>query len=187
MNVIINERGYWESGRNNSHIYDTSVCAGIFSFLKDQQIHSILDLGCGTGEYCAYFLTQNIECDAYDGNPNTPELSNGIGKVLDLSIDFDLNKKYDCVLSLEVGEHIPEKYEAIFINNICKHSSKWIILSWAIPGQIGDGHVNCQTNEYIINQLKTYNFSYHKEISDYLRMNSIMPWFRNTIMVFLYQ
>ena len=69
--------------------------------------------------------------------------------VLDLAIDFDLNKQYDWVLSLEVGEHIPAKYFDTFIKNLCKHSKEGIILSWAIKDQDGLGHVNCRPNEYI--------------------------------------
>jgi hypothetical protein len=184
MSFFIHERGYWDSGKNNSHIYDHTLCSAIHSFVLGNSIHSILDLGCGTAEYAAYFISNGIDCDAYDGNPNTPQLSKGLGKVLDLSIFFDLNKLYDCVISLEVGEHIPEKYESIFIDNVCKHALKNIILSWAIPGQIGDGHVNCRTNEYIIDKVQQRGFVYDANSSNYLRLNSTAPWFRNTCMVF---
>jgi cyclopropane fatty-acyl-phospholipid synthase-like methyltransferase len=184
MTLLINQNGYWETANDAGHVHDTNLCVCIYEFLRNNNINSLLDLGCGTGDYCKYFLNQNIMCDAYDGNPNTPIISNGIGKVLDLSNDCDLNKMYDCVLSLEVGEHIPKQYEDIFINNVCKHSSKWIILSWAIVGQAGNGHVNCQNNDYIIDKLEKNNFSLQESHSKYLRENSIAPWFKNTIMVF---
>jgi cyclopropane fatty-acyl-phospholipid synthase-like methyltransferase len=182
--MAINKRGYWESGRNDSHVYDETLCIHIYNFLKNNTIKSIVDMGCGTGEYSKYFIEKNIVCDAYDGNPNTPQISNGIGKVLDLSVDINLNKKYDCVLSLEVGEHIPKTYEETFLRNICKHTDKYLILSWAILGQIGYGHVNCQNNDYIIKKMREHNFNYEPEISSYLRQNSTAPWFKNTIMVF---
>jgi hypothetical protein len=132
------------------------------------------------------FLENNIECKAYDGNPNTPTLSNGLGAVLDLSVDTNLNHKYECVLSLEVGEHIPKQYEDIFINNICKHSNKLIIISWAIIGQAGDGHVNCQNNDYIISKITEQKFEYCPTHTNFLRHNSSLFWFKNTIMVFKY-
>lgn len=184
MSIKINQNGYWESTNNHGHVHDEKLCTSIYKFLKENNINAILDLGCGTGEYCKYFINNNIHCDAFDGNPNTPEISNGIGKILDLSVNIDLNQKYDCVLSLEVGEHIPQEYENTFINNVCKHSKKWIILSWAIVGQPGTGHVNCQDNEYIISRIEEYDFEYEVNISNYLRQNSTAPWFKNTIMVF---
>ena len=45
-------------------------------------------------------ISEGFKCEAYDGNPNTPEMTGGIGKVLDLSEKFDLNKKFDYVQKL---------------------------------------------------------------------------------------
>jgi hypothetical protein len=53
--------------------------------------------------------------------------------------DLDLN---DWIISLEVALHIPEKYEAVYLDNILRHATKRIILSWAVPGQGGISHIN---------------------------------------------
>ena len=53
----------------------------------------------------------NWQIDIDDGNPITPKMTGGIGKVLDLSKRFDLEKKFDYVISVEVAEHIPKEYE----------------------------------------------------------------------------
>jgi cyclopropane fatty-acyl-phospholipid synthase-like methyltransferase len=180
----INKNGFWESKNDIGHYYDVVLADSLLKFLQNNNIRTLLDLGCGKAEYCSYFIKNNIKCDAYDGNPYTHEISNCIGKVIDLSINFDLSKKYDCVLSLEVGEHIPQIYENIFIDNLCKHTNKWLILSWAIVGQIGNGHVNCQNNNYIIKKIEKYNFNYSTHYSIFLRENSSLTWFKNTIMVF---
>jgi hypothetical protein len=60
-----------------------------------------------------------------------------------------------------------------------------LIISWATPGQGGKGHVNEQTNEYVIDLFLTLGLEYKKEYSNYLR-NSITNcnWFKNTILVF---
>ena len=90
----------------------------------------------------------------------------------------------DYVLCLEVGEHVPQDFESILIDNIDRHNSKGVILSWAIIGQGGDGHVNCKNNEYIKNIF--LNLGYENDIREekYLRQNSLFDWFKNTIMVF---
>jgi cyclopropane fatty-acyl-phospholipid synthase-like methyltransferase len=181
----INQKGFWESENGIGHIFDKSLSNQLINFLKDNNIETVVDFGCGLGNYSSSMISSGMICEAYDGNPNTPTLTKGLGKVLDLSNPFDLDKKFDCVLSLEVGEHIPKEYEQIFIDNICNHTKNLLILSWAVIGQTGDGHVNCQNNDYVVNEMEKRGFNYDDKNSLILR-DSITnaPWFRNTIMVF---
>jgi hypothetical protein len=181
----INKNGFWETSTEIGHVHDKSLCYALINYLKEKDVKTLIDFGCGMADYVKSIINEKIICEAYDGNPNTEILTNGIGKVLDLSKEFYLNKKVDCVLSLEVGEHIPKEYEKIFIDNLCKHSNNLIILSWAIIGQDGDGHVNCQNNDYIISELKRRGFSYELDSSIKLRDSiSNAKWFKNTIMIF---
>lgn len=184
-NFTINEKGYWESEDSSGHVHDRNLCISIAAFLKNQKVKKVLDLGCGMGDYARFFINNEIECDAYDGNPNTPNLTQGIGKVLDFTEEFNLAETYECVLSLEVGEHIPNQYEQIFIDNLCRHSKKYILLSWAVIGQGGDGHVNCQNNDYVINEMIKRNFTFLSKETNHFR-NSVTnaTWFINTIMLF---
>ena len=43
---------------------------------------------------------------------------------------------------------MPPQFEEIFIENLHNNNKYGIILSWAIKGQSGYGHVNEQNNEY---------------------------------------
>jgi len=183
--MIINEKGYWETDNSFGHVYDNRLAIALNDFLIKEDAKNIVDFGCGMGDYLKMFYSNGINCDAFDGNPNTEMLTNGLGKVLDFSCPFDLAKKYNCVLSLEVGEHIPKKYEQIFLNNLKNHAENIIVLSWAVVGQGGSGHVNCQNNDYIIEQMSERNFTYDNLNSEYLRTQwSSAPWFEKTIMVF---
>ena len=66
-----------------------------------------------------------------------------------------------------------------------KHSKKFIILSWAIPGQPGTGHVNCRDNDYIIRILNKNNYKYMFDETQIFRKNiSKYNFFKNTIMIF---
>ena len=88
-------------------------------------------------------------------------------------------------LCLEVGEHIEPEHEAIVLDNIANSATKKIIMSWAIPGQGGFGHVNCRENDYIIAQMQARGWKHNPEESDFLRARcSGCDWFKNTIMVF---
>ncbi len=180
----INDKGYWETDNEIGHVHDSELCKSIINFFNRNKIINVVDLGCGMGNYARSFVSEGIFCDAFDGNPNTEVLTGGLGKVLDFSVPFNLNKKYDCVMSLEVGEHIPKQYESTFIQNLCNHSNGWIILSWAVIGQGGDGHVNCQNNDYIVDELSKLNFQFNLTESNNLRKYSTLSWFKDTIMVF---
>ena len=102
-----------------------------------------------------------------------------------LSDKFDLEKKYECVISLEVGEHIPKEKEQIFLDNLDRHCKQCIILSWALPGQGGDGHYNEQSNDYIVSEMEKRNYKHWEEASNYFRNSVSLWWFKKTIMVFL--
>lgn len=181
---MFNKRGIWLDNNSSEHKHDTLLNNVLIEVLKEKNIKTIIDFGCGQGEYAKQFINAGFDCECCDGNPFTKELSNGLCFVQDLSVDFNLNKKYDCVLCLEVGEHIPQKYESIFINNLLKHSNGLIILSWATIGQGGHGHVNEQPNEYIEEIFKNHNYTRNKELETRLRSVVEWWWFSNTIMIF---
>jgi SAM-dependent methyltransferase len=185
-NFKIQPNGIWENQTGYGHHFDEGIYKATLKFLKEKEIKTIVDFGCGKADYIKKFIKEGYYCEAYDGNPHTPELTSGVGTILDLSKEFDLNKKFDLVLSLEVGEHIPKEYEEIYLDNLCKHSNKHVLLSWAIIGQTGDGHINCQNNDYIINEMFKRGFEYDLKNSLTLRQNvSNAFWFKNTIMIFL--
>lgn len=177
--------GYWEGGGHENHLFDSSLANGLLKLFNNLKVKTVLDLGCGTGDYTNFFISNGIKCDGYDGNPNTPDVSGGSCGVLNLAHPTDLNKRFDCVLSLEVGEHLPQEYENIFIQNLDTHSTGLIIISWALPGQGGGGHFNEQPNEYVTEKFLNlgYNRNYNMEIS--LREAAHYWWFKNTIMVFI--
>lgn len=166
------------------HFNDNLLCESIINFFEVNKIKSIYDFGCGNGFYLKNFLQKNYICEGYDGNPYTKELTDGYGNILDLSKKFDFNKKFDCVLSLEVGEHIPKDFETTFLENLINHTSNLLILSWGVPNQGGDFHVNERTNEYIIDKLKEMSFNYLDDETQKLRDNSSARWFKKSLMVF---
>lgn len=182
---MINERGIWlTTQETDTHEYDPALAGALVKYFSHMK--SIVDIGCGTGEYVLKFKANNIECKGFDGSPLTPVLTANMCEVMDFSEPVDIGK-FDLVLSLEVGEHIPAEYEQIFINNLINASDRFLLLSWAVEGQYGIGHVNCQPNIYVIRELKNRGFLYLRWFSEILRDNSSLPWFKNTLMFFVKQ
>lgn len=147
---------------------------------------SVADLGCGTGKYTRIFKAFGWPVvDGYEGSKEA--IDRGVYPdvyLCDLSKPFPYDRKYDLVISLEVGEHIPKEREQIFIDNVCKIALNDVVLSWAIPGQGGRGHFNEQPNEYIIGEMEKRGFKYNRKWSMWIREHVFFRWFRNTLMIF---
>ncbi len=190
QNIVISDRGGWEHNTFAGHCFDQGLCEALLRICKLGEIGSVVDFGCGPGWYVAAFQRNHILAKGYDANPNTKEFSSlftpGEGRCeqANLAHEFILETPVDLVLSLEMGEHIPQEFESQLIQNMVRNTRKYLILSWALPGQPGDGHINCQPNEYIIEKITRYGFSENKIIKKYLREQAQLSWFKETIMVF---
>ena len=180
----INEQGFWENPTGEGHAFDKPLAGAIVKLFQKHHFNSVLDLGCGMGDYAHLLQAYRFNVHAYDGNPNTPQLTIGLGQVADLSQPFDCGEQVDVVMSLEVGEHIPKEFEQTFLDNVVVNKPKMILLSWAVPGQVGDGHVNCQFNKYIEEQMNARGYKLNKALTYMLRHHSSLWWFKKTIMVF---
>jgi SAM-dependent methyltransferase len=180
----IHEHGYWQGDVLPYHVFDSDLAQGLVQFFKEEQAKSVVDLGCGTGEYVRALLDNQIRCEGYDGNPDTFALSRGVAHVADLSEPLDLGKKFDWVMSLEVGEHLPPQFEQIFIENLDHHNMCGIVLSWALQGQGGKGHFNERNNDYIKSIMAQYGYVNDLNAENRLRNCARVSWFKNTVMVF---
>jgi 2-polyprenyl-3-methyl-5-hydroxy-6-metoxy-1,4-benzoquinol methylase len=120
----------------------------------------------------------------FDGTPNIKQITSGLVNVMDLAEDVYLDQQYDWVMSLEVGEHVPATKEVTFVHNIVRHAKKGIVLSWAVKGQPGNNHVNNLDNSEV--RLKMFRLGFEPDFKaeQIIREAAILPWFRDTLMVF---
>jgi 2-polyprenyl-3-methyl-5-hydroxy-6-metoxy-1,4-benzoquinol methylase len=111
--------------------------------------HSVLDLGCGQGEWLACMASHGIQDIFGIDGFQPPGLTIPSHQFLHASLSekIDLRREFDLCLCLEVAEHINEDSIEQFFDNIIRHS-KIVIFSAAIPGQGGDNHVNEQPPSY---------------------------------------
>jgi SAM-dependent methyltransferase len=182
---IDRETGIWDLKiAKKRHRYDDKLVEYIAATYKPAK--SVADLGCGKGDYCKYLKEHGIPLvHGYEGTPDIKKISTYDDiTVIDLTKRRYVGTSYDLVLCLEVGEHIPQKYEQILIDNICEFIGKDLILSWAIPGQGGAGHFNEQPNEYIIDEFTKRGLIFDEDSSMRLRDAASFKWFKNTLMKF---
>jgi len=63
----INENGFWENPNREGHAHDSRLAGAILKILKSRKIDTLVDFGCGTGEYARFFKRHGIDVEAYDG------------------------------------------------------------------------------------------------------------------------
>lgn len=117
-----------------------------------QPFPTVIDVGCGIGDYVAWFNQNGVKSQGIEGSEAAKEffVSDDIC-IWDLRISFDSlygrKASYDVVMSLEVAEHIEPEYVNDYVDNLCSLGNQ-ILISAASPGQKGHGHVNCQPRSY---------------------------------------
>ena len=100
---------------------------------------SVLDLGCGQGEWLEAFGLDDVM--GVDLVAPAPYLA------ADLTYPLDLGRTFELVVCLEVGEHLPQASADTLVDSCVRHSGT-VLFSAAVPGQEGKGHINCQPHDY---------------------------------------
>ena len=151
---------------------------------------SVLDLGCGVG-YWVKVWKEDLQVEdvlGIEGSYVTEDMFYLDKMYLqneDLKMPLHLNRKYDLVMSLEVAEHIEEKYADTFIENLV-NAGDIILFSAAIKGQLGTYHVNEQMPEYWAGKFAKHDYA----VIDFIRpliWNDIEIdyWYRQNILLFI--
>lgn len=153
------------------------------NFIPIVKNQTVLELGCGPGVLLKRLKPHCKNIVGYDGYPGTPELTEGLGFVADLSEKHDFGLS-DWVISIETGEHIPKQFEKNFLSNLTNSAKTGIILSWAEEEQDGEGHVNCRSQEYLQRELYKLKFLYDANKSWRLRRISKTWWLYQNLQVF---
>ena len=182
----IAETGYWNGETAHiHHVHSKELSEWICEFLKEDKAKITYDFGCGLGNYLKDLQEKGFSnLIGYEADPSKKKVFEPIISK-DLTIPFVLPIGGN-VISLEVGEHIPKKYQDIYLDNVTKGCNGYLIISWAIKGQAGFGHVNCLDNHEIIPEIEKRGFKYLEK--DSMSARSVIKdnaaWFRNTILIF---
>jgi SAM-dependent methyltransferase len=111
---------------------------------------SVIDIGCGTGNWLAIAHELGVrDILGIDGPWVKAQLAIPAEKFIehDLSTPLKLDRRFDLALSLEVAEHLPASAARGFVQGLCD-AADVALFSAAIPGQGGRRHVNEQWPAY---------------------------------------
>jgi hypothetical protein len=175
--------GIWNKENAEHHQVSPRLAMWISDYLKENNCISFCDFGCGNGYYVNHLLNNGFSGIGIEGNEK------GIQFPLNVFVGDLTNKlflKHDCSISLEVGEHLDKIYQELFMQNICISANKVLILSWAEIGQPGIGHVNCRSQQDVIEDVKKRGFDFMETPTFEARQNidDNTDWFRRTLLIF---
>lgn len=158
----------------------------LMGLISTENVTSISDYGAGVGQYGAELKTQmpQLVYYGYDGAGDVEAYTSGFLQWFDLTQPLN-NPVTDWVLSLEVGEHIPSKYEGMFIRNLHRHNCRGVILSWGILGQRGHDHINNHSNDYVSAVFVELGYMRDSVLETLMRREEgNHRWFQKSVMVF---
>lgn len=127
---------------------------------------SVVDLGCGIGTFLHVFAENGVEkILGLDGDWTDQKLLSKHIKLsdfknIDIEKGFDFEEKFDLAICLEVLEHINETSSDNAIRCLTQLSDI-IVFSAAIPGQMGQNHINEQWPAYWREKFSKYDFTFH--------------------------
>jgi SAM-dependent methyltransferase len=152
---------------------------------------SVLDVGCGIGTWLAVSQSKGVaDVLGIEGtwlDRKLARIAENLIVDLDLEQPFDLGRRFDLAISLEVAEHLSAQAAAGFVYSLVRHADV-ILFSAAIPFQGGHHHVNEQFLDYWGSLFDTHGY----RPVDWLRSliwgnNAILWWLRQNIVVFAKQ
>ena len=151
---------------------------------------SVIDIGCGIGTWLSVFKEKGItDILGVDGNYVDVKLLSGFikpdeFKAMDLARPFDLKRKFDLAICLEVAEHLSHDNAPDLVETITHHADI-VIFGAAIPNQWGQNHLNEQWPEYWVKLFSDHGYTCYDILRPLVWDNSLVDWwYRQNMLVF---
>jgi SAM-dependent methyltransferase len=149
---------------------------------------TLLDVGCGRGVWLRAWKQRGVALvvgvdGAYVDRP-TLHVRPEEFVPADVSLSFDLGRRFDLVECLEVAEHLPESAADALVSNLVRHGDV-ILFSAAQPGQGGEHHVNEQPLPYWIRKFRERGYvAFDHPRAAVRAVEGVEPWYRYNAMLF---
>ena len=146
---------------------------------------SLLDVGCGIGIWLKaaqeFDVTDIFGVDGVAIPTEQLQISSSLFRQQDLTRPWNLGRRFEAALCLEVAEHLDEKNAAVLIDTLTAHSD-CVVFSAACPRQPGQHHVNCQWPAYWQKMFNERGYVCTDEVRWQIWDDErIEPWYRQNI------
>ncbi|MEJ6022704.1 class I SAM-dependent methyltransferase [Ramlibacter sp. PS4R-6] len=177
---------YFGDARTFAHDYGAVAEAIVRAYAPER----VLDVGCGPGHLSRELARRGCSVVATDGY-SSPDFSGT--RVLFEHLDLEseqavraatsrFTNAFDLAVCLEVGEHIREDRSDALVALLCS-AAPAVVFSAAVPGQPGEGHVNCQPRTWWHDKFSERGLSLQHRVRPSLMGNArLPPWFRFNVL-----
>lgn len=146
-------------------------------------------MGCGAGawlsEYRNHGLSDVLGVDGSYVQAKSLLIPPALFEARDITQPFDLNRNFDLVQCLEVGEHIPKSSSRALVENLVRHG-RAIVFSAAVPGQGGENHINEQPFEFWRLLFNSHGYKPFDFIRyDIAQVPGVEAWYRNNMILYV--
>lgn len=164
------------------------ILGALFEYVRPG---ATLDVGCGLGTWLrAASELGATEIQGLEGSwldTRLLQIEPARVKIVDLEPGFDLGRRYDLAICLEVAEHLSPAAAGPLVKSLAAHADI-VLFSAAIPFQGGHHHVNEQFPDYWSERFASHGF----RAIDCLRPRiwndeEILWWFRQNVLVFAHE
>jgi len=147
-----------------------------------------LDVGCGLGTWLLVAKQLGIDdltgIDGYHLDKSKLVIGDEKVILMDLETPFDLQKKFDLIICLEVAEHISPQSAEQFVDVLVRHSDT-IMFSAAVPFQGGQNHLNEQWPDWWQEKFEKRGFLTY----DFLRIElwdraDVFYWYKQNLVFY---
>ena len=144
-------------------------CPGVWDWAIDELgVTSVLDVGCGLGHAANYFGNRGVKILGVEGSPSA--IRDSVIKRNVANHDFTVGPyippcAFDMVWSAEFVEHVDERYSGNFLVTFGS-ARRFIMLTYAEPGQGGHHHVNEQPLDYWTVRLRQLGFELNQDLTE---------------------
>lgn len=141
--------------------------------LRQLNLRSVLDIGCGAGHALRYFLQKGLDAWGIEGWSQAIEASPVPYRILQhdyVQAPYVPSNVFDLGWCCEFVEHVEAQYLDHFMQTL--ERCRYVAMTYAEPGQGGYHHVNCQPATYWREIFHGYQFSYME--LDSLRLRTLM-------------
>jgi hypothetical protein len=148
---------------------------------------SVLDVGCGPAVWLRALAQAGVPdymgVDGVDIPPGDLLVDRNRFVHMDLVSKWDLGRRFEAALCLEVGEHLDPDHAGLLIDALVRHADL-IVFSAACPGQPGQHHVNCRWPSYWQGLFNARGYTCSDDVRWRLwDVDGVEPWYKQNMFI----